>query len=107
MIHLFNQNGYNICLDVNSGAIHALDDIAYEILEKCKNLDDYMKLRDIDGYKMDKREFREAYNEMDSLINERSLFSDIDIPEKPAVRGIIFKALCLHMAHTCNLRCEY
>ncbi|MDX1358441.1 MAG: thioether cross-link-forming SCIFF peptide maturase [Clostridia bacterium] len=107
MIHLFNQNGYNICLDVNSGAIHVPDDIAYKILEKCNNLDEYVKLRDIDEYNMDNKEFRDAYNEIDGLIEEGSLFSDIDIPEKPAVRGIVFKALCLHMAHACNLRCDY
>lgn len=107
MIHLFKQNGYNICLDVNSGAIHVLDDTAYDILARCSNLEEYNKLKSIDRYKVNDSRYKEAYDEIDELIGQESLFSSLIIPEKPVDDSIQFKALCLHMAHTCNLRCEY
>jgi len=107
MIHLFKQNGFNICLDVNSGAIHVPDDTAFNILEKCNSREDYEKLKLIDRYKAGIELYAEAYGEIDELIEQDALFSTLDIPEKPKDSEVQFKALCLHMAHTCNLRCKY
>ena len=107
MIHLFKQNGFNICLDVNSGAIHVPDDKAFDILEKCSSREDYEKLKLVDRYKEDNELYAEAYGEIDELIEQEALFSTLDIPGKPKDSDVQFKALCLHMAHACNLRCEY
>ncbi len=107
MIHLFKQNGFNICLDVNSGAIHIPDDTAFDILKKCSSLEDYEKLKTDDRYNISNAQYVEAYEEIDGLIKQEALFSTLDIPDIPIGSGIQFKALCLHMAHTCNLKCEY
>lgn len=107
MIHLFKQNGFNICLDVNSGAIHVPDDVAYEILEKCTDVDEYENLKNNTKYNIDNAEYDGAYGEIDDLINQESLFSKMNIPKRPVSKEVQFKALCLHMAHTCNLKCSY
>ena len=106
MIHLFRQNGFNICLDVNSGAIHVPDDTAYEILSRCPDINEYKKLRD-EGFRADKPAYAEAFKELDELIGNGSLYSGMDTPALPVPEKIQFKALCLHMAHTCNLKCAY
>jgi len=107
MIHLFKQNGFNICLDVNSGAIHVPDDTAYEILEQCESLENYNRLKDRDKYKADIPGYSEAYDEIDELIKQDALFSEMEIPPLSHPSTVQFKALCLHMAHTCNLKCSY
>ncbi len=107
MIHLFKQNGFNICLDVNSGAIHVPDDYVFEILSGCENIEDYKATRRA-VYDISDDKTKQVYDEIDGLIEAGSLFSTIDIPEKTeSIEKIELKALCLHMAHTCNLRCSY
>ena len=80
MIHLFKQNGFNICLDVNSGAIHVPDDTAYGILEKCNSIEDYENLKNIDRYNLEKPDHKETYAEIGELIEQGSLFSKMEIP---------------------------
>lgn len=107
MIHTFEMNGYKICLDVNSGAIHVPDDEAYAILSRCKSLEDYLEIK--------KREYNagdtgtaQVFEEIDRLIEDGNLFSTIELPEgNGRIDKVELKALCLHMAHTCNLRCLY
>jgi uncharacterized protein len=107
MIHLFKQNGYGICLDVNSGAIHVLDDHAFEILSNCKDYEDYKSTR-YEKYDNADNNTRLVYDEIDALIDEGSLFSEIDLPDRSdSLVNVELKALCLHMAHTCNLKCSY
>ncbi|MBN2558431.1 MAG: thioether cross-link-forming SCIFF peptide maturase [Clostridia bacterium] len=108
MIHLFRQNGFNICLDINSGTIHLPDDTAYDILSRCPAPADYEKLKNTDKYMAGNAEYDQAYSEIDQLIGEGSLFSSIDIPEIDGDDSeVVLKAMCLHMAHACNLRCDY
>ena len=107
MIHLFKQNGFNICLDVNSGAIHVPDNTAYDILGKCNSIEDYKKLKSTDRYSMGKPDYEDTYIEIDELIEQGSLFSKMEIPPLARPSEVEFKALCLHMAHTCNLKCSY
>lgn len=107
MIHLFKQNGYNICLDVNSGAIHVLDDQAFEILSNCKDREDFRSIR-CEKYDKADSNTKLVYDEIDALIDEGSLFSEIDLPDRSdSLINVELKALCLHMAHTCNLKCSY
>lgn len=109
MIHKYSMNGYNIVLDVNSGAVHVVDDAVYAILdyyEKCNKEDIYDKLKD----KFDKKTLDEAFEEIESLKKDDVLFAEdiyADIIPQVNKRNPVVKALCLHIAHDCNLKCKY
>lgn len=125
MIHQFINNGFNIVTDVNSGAVHVVDDVVYDIIAICdRNADKECpkpeKVKEIfnnstagDGfiridYTLD--EISEACEEIKELIDNEMLFTE-DL-YKPLIhifnkRPIVLKALCLHIAHDCNLACEY
>lgn len=109
MIHKYSMNGVNIVMDVNSGAIHVVDDITYDVLEvyKEKSKDqiiDYFK----DKY--DCHDIEEAIEEIEELEKAEQLFTADDyenfIPTFKN-RNPVVKALCLHIAHDCNLKCKY
>ena len=107
MVHQYKNNGYNIVMDVCSGAIHVVDDVTYDVIalfEKC-DLED-MKTRLT--YTPD--EIEEAYKEVEELKSEGLLFTeDIyeDYIQEVKDRKTVVKALCLHIAHDCNLACRY
>ena len=113
MIHQYKQCGHNIVLDVCSGAVHVVDDIAYDIISLfCDN----SKCDVIDKIKakysnIDIAEITECYEQIEKLKEDGKLFTNDTfegmantLKEKTA--GVI-KALCIHIAHTCNLNCEY
>ena len=111
MIHKFKLSGFNILLDVNSGGVHVIDDLTYDLLdnieppfEKSCPEDVILKL----GTTYSKDEIIECYNEICQLYEEKILFSEDDY-EKYAKHNVAspVKAMCLHIAHDCNLRCEY
>ena len=110
MIHQYKNNGYNIVLDVNSGAIHVVDDVVYDVLpflEKGETEEQVVeKLKD--RYK--EEDVREAVRECQELAKEGVLFTEDTY--RPAIvdfkkRPVVVKALCLHIAHDCNLACRY
>ncbi len=109
MIHKYSMNGYNIVLDVNSGAVHVVDDAVYDVLDyyKEKSKDEILEILK-DKYTQD--EINEAYSEIVELEKEDLLYSE-DIYEEviPKIerRNPVVKALCLHIAHDCNLKCKY
>jgi len=102
------MNNYFIVLDVNSGAIHIVDEIVYDILDYYKSEPQsiYDKLQS----KYDKNDLEKALKEIQELEKNNLLYTE-DIYENVASdiknRGAVVKALCLHMAHDCNLRCTY
>lgn len=110
MVHQYKNNGYNILLDVNSGSVHVVDDLIYDMVPyyKEKGLDETVALlKD----KYPEAEIREAAEDLDELIKAGKLYTediyenyihDIVEAKKPVV-----KALCLHIAHDCNLACRY
>ena len=113
MIHQFKLGGFNIVLDVCSGAVHAVDDIAYDIIgifEKEKKEKVISSISE--KYKdVEKSEIEECYNQISELKSEGSLFVEDSFEPmagvlKEKTAGVV-KALCLHVAHTCNLNCEY
>ena len=109
MVHQYKNNGYNILLDVNSGAVHVVDDIVYDMIPMYENMNlDEIKVRLGDRYKAD--DIKEAYDEITELKNAGSLFTE-DIYENYIDsfknRQPVVKALCLHIAHDCNLACQY
>ncbi|MDF2500657.1 MAG: anaerobic sulfatase-maturating enzyme [Anaerosporomusa subterranea] len=105
-IHLFAQNGMYILLDVNSGAVHTIDEMVYTIMQIFDGKNDEQVLAVL-GEKYDQAELQEALAELHGLIEQELLFApDIDEPPVFAAKPIV-KSLCLHVAHDCNLRCEY
>lgn len=106
-IHKYSLNGKNIVLDINSGAVHVVEDIVYDILDyyKTYTLDEIIKLLE-DKY--DDKDIMEAYEEISLLENEGILYSEgVSIEDIRYNEDNIIKALCLHVAHDCNLRCNY
>ncbi len=115
MIHQYKLNGYNIVLDVHSGSVHVVDDVAYDIIEMYessteKQIIDAMMKKYGDRLDVNEAEIRLCLSDIKELIAQKKLFSediykDIAFDFKNKSRDI--KALCLHVAHTCNLNCSY
>jgi uncharacterized protein len=110
VVHQFKNNGYNIALDENSGSVHVVDDMTYDVLECISDGADKNETISRLTSKYDAKEISEALDEIDELKNEGALYTE-DI-YKNAVdifkdRKTVVKALCLHIAHDCNLACKY
>ena len=115
MVHQYKLNGYNIVLDVFSGAVHAVDDVAFDAISmfeahtpkeiKTKLLEKYGDRPDVTEADLD-----EMLSDIANLKADGKLFTE-DVYETKAFdfknRHTEVKALCLHVAHTCNLNCEY
>jgi uncharacterized protein len=108
MIHKFSMNGYNIVIDVNGGAVHVVDDVAYDILDyyKEKSLNEIVEIL---KSKHNEERINEAYIELKNLENDELLYSKDEYINHPSFinRKPVVKALCLHIAHDCNLKCNY
>ena len=107
MVHQYKNNGYNIVLDVNSGAVHIVDDAAYDVIAlwESHTKDEILEKLQSD-YEVE--QIKEAIEETVSLETEGILFTK-DVYENilPKKQQTVVKALCLHIAHDCNLRCRY
>ena len=116
MIHQYKLGGYNIVLDVCSGSLHVVDDVAYDVIGLFESEDKdsiIAKMREkylgLDG--ITEEDIDECYEQVVSLRDSGKLFSpDTFAPMAGALKektsGVV-KALCLHIAHTCNLNCSY
>ncbi|MDD2217159.1 MAG: thioether cross-link-forming SCIFF peptide maturase [Eubacteriales bacterium] len=115
MIHQYKLNSYNIVIDVFSGSIHVVDDVAYDVIDMYSHtpreeiissvMKKYANRDDISI-----AEIEECINDVDTLIREKKLFTDDIFKDKASgFKGghDDIKALCLHVAHNCNLNCEY
>jgi len=114
MIHQYQMDGLNIVLDVCSGSVHLVDEIAYEMIGRYENEEKDALLRDLAGKYADQatpEELSECYDQITALKDAGKLFSpDTFEPMAGALKaktGGVVKALCLHVAHTCNLNCSY
>ncbi|MEF9921615.1 MAG: thioether cross-link-forming SCIFF peptide maturase [Anaerovoracaceae bacterium] len=115
MIHQYKLGGYNIVLDVYSGSVHCVDDVAYDIIqlfctEKKEDIINKMLDKYSDQPDVTREEIIEVLEDIEELKTQKKLFSE-DIYEPNAFdlknRHTEIKALCLHVAHTCNLNCSY
>lgn len=115
MIHAYKMNGYNIIIDQNSGCVHSVDDVAYDIITNYenKNKDEIKsfileKYKDRDDVTADDIDL--CFDDIETLKKEGRLFAE-DTFEKTASafkkRQGVLKAICLHVAHDCNLACKY
>lgn len=115
MIHCYKLNGYNIVLDVFSGSVHSVDDLAYDIIslyekESKENITKMMLEKYKDDKTVNENEIKEVFNDIETLKRENKLFTEDSFEDKAfdfKNRNTVIKALCLHVAHTCNLNCEY
>ena len=117
MIHCYQSNGYSIVMDVNSGAVHVVDDLVYQLVPLLEPL---VKEKKDKGEILDfvkaqqlpytEEETAEAVDEILLLAQEGQLYTE-DIYENYIDsfknRETVVKALCLHIAHDCNLACRY
>ena len=116
MIHQYQLGGYNIVLDICSGSVHAVDELAYDVIALfeteprdaiIKKL--WEKYQGTDGVTPD--EIGECYDQIVQLKAAGKLFTEDSFApmagELKAKTSGVIKALCLHIAHTCNLNCSY
>ena len=116
MIHQYKLNGFNIVLDVYSGAVHIVDEVAYDVISLYETTPpDEIVRRMLDKYgsrpDVDEAELRACLADVEELKQAGKLFSR-DLWENVEQEAFehtkpVLKALCLHVAHTCNLNCEY
>ena len=111
MIHKYKLNGLNIVLDVNSGGVHLVDELTYDLLDEVEppfEAECPQAIVDRLSEKYSAEDIRECYNEIAELYNDKILFSEDDY-EKYAQYSVAspVKAMCLNIAHDCQLRCKY
>jgi len=115
MVHQYKLNGYNIVLDTPSGSVHSVDEVAYDIISMYKTHSPSEIVQIIcDKYASDntvnEQEVLDCLSDIKALEDAGKLFS-IDAYENLAIdyknNSTTIKALCLHVAHTCNLNCSY
>ncbi len=109
MIHQYKNNGCSIVLDVNSGAVHVVDSLAYEAIALYEDHEPEEIMGQLkDRYPLE--EIREALLDIEELKAQGTLFTE-DTYREPILdfkkRPTVVKALCLHVAHDCNLACRY
>ena len=108
MVHQYKNNGYNIVLDVCSGSVHVVDDLVYDVIALYEESDLDEIIKQLSKYPED--EIREAYDEITELKEAGQLFTE-DVYKDAIIdfkkRKTVVKALCLHIAHDCNLACKY
>jgi len=115
MIHQYKLGGYNIVLDVYSGSVHVVDEVAYDVIGMFEQMsEDEIVKAILEKYKdrpdVTEAEVRECISDVCALRDAHKLFTPdpyaslaFDLKKKSNV----IKALCLHVAHTCNLNCSY
>ena len=115
MVHQYKLNGYNIVLDTCSGSVHAVDEVAYDVIELYKTHSEEQILsllleKHADKPDVTREELLECLADVRALEQAGKLFSK-DVYEDLAIdyknNSNVVKALCLHVAHTCNLNCSY
>ena len=116
-VHSYRQGDLCIAHDVNSGSLHLLDEETFDVIKACEALQEVEKKITLEGinlvlkqtgkHELVTEELSEILAELDNLRKEGTIFSaeadevTLNYPEKPIV-----KAICLHVAHDCNLRCN-
>ncbi len=110
MVHRFKNNGYNILLDENSGSVHVVDELAYEAMGMQNDGLSFGEIEKRLCAKYDPCEVDETLKEIELLTKDGSLYTEDVlgmVPDLMENREFAVKALCLHVAHDCNLSCRY
>ena len=115
MIHQYKNNGYNIVMDVCSGAVHVVDDITYDVIElyeknRENGVETDLSLLEKELPQYSSGELQETLEEVETLKESGELFAEDEYQQYVIdfkKRKTVVKALCLHIAHDCNLGCRY
>jgi len=116
MVHQYKLGGYNIVLDICSGGVHVVDEVAYDVIElfkKKSRAEVIAAMKEKYGGREDisDADIEECYAQVAELADSGQLFTEDSFEPmagklKEKTSGVV-KALCLHIAHTCNLNCSY
>ena len=122
MIHQYKNNGYNIVMDISSGSVHVVDDVVYDAVELLEPVmgelrkpmaipaDAKARVLDLLSQSYNRSDAEEALDEVQALIDAEELYT-ADVYQEYVTdfkqRKTVVKALCLHIAHDCNLACRY
>lgn len=106
MLHKYIFDGVRVVLDVNSGTVHVVDQLVWDILDAYPASEE--KIIDILSLNYSQEDITQALSEVENLVADSLLFSPDAYADnyQPNPSGVV-KALCLHAAHDCNLRCKY
>ena len=116
MVHQYKLNGYNIVLDSCSGSIHVVDDVAYDIIAMYQDNSPEEIVKAVSEKYAGRQDVKEkdildCIEDIKALIAAGKLFTPDTFSEMAGTfkqrSGDVIKALCLHVAHTCNLSCSY
>lgn len=122
MIHQYQNNGYNIVLDVNSGCVHVVDQMGYDLIAALTAMNPEQTadtIREGETKEKIKKQYQEKYNpqEIDEVLDDLAELAEAGQLFAPDThesciqdvmkRKTVVKALCLHIAHDCNLACQY
>lgn len=122
LIHQYKSNGYNIVLDVYSGAVHVVDDLFYDVIahlngqnehhtvETLKEEKTFADLKEALGGTYSEADLKDALEDAAELTANGQLFVKDEyecLIDSVKQRKTVVKALCLHIAHDCNLACKY
>lgn len=115
MIHQYQLNGYSIVLDVYSGSVHLVDEVAYDMISlfektQAEQIIAQMLEKYAASAEVSEQDLRECLADIESLKAAGKLFTEDVYADKAfdlKKHSTVIKALCLHVAHTCNLNCEY
>jgi uncharacterized protein len=112
---MYKLNGLNIVVDANSGSIHCVDDLAYDVIELYRHagsddIVDRMLKKYAAEPEVTEPEIREVLSDVGELVRAGTLFSADDVAAAAASSGVSggdVRALCLHVSHACNMSCDY
>ena len=112
MVHLFQKNGYFIVLDGNSGSVHDVDEVAFDIIGRyeTETAEEIIAAVTAKYPDVTVEDVKDVLRDIAELKKRGQLFSEDrfgGVAEKLADRPMVIKALCLHVAHSCNLACTY
>ena len=113
MLHCYKLNGYNIVLDVYSSSVHVVDDVAYDVIGMYENTEKSVIVKAVIAKypELTERDVLDCIDDVEELKTSGALFAEDTFEPlagelKRRSEGVI-KALCLHVAHSCNLNCSY
>ncbi len=116
MVHQYKLNGYNMVLDTCSGSVHVVDEVAYDLIamykeKKHDEIINSLMAKYGDRADVTEDDLRNCISDVESLIKAGKLFTEDTFEPMAGTfkerSGNVVKALCLHVAHTCNLNCSY
>ena len=107
MIHKFKVNDVRLVLDVHSGAVHIIDELIWDLLDYGPEFIWEDINNELNG-KHETQDLKEGVSELRALMEAEMLYTPWNEEDKPVMQGEpVIKAMCLHAAHDCNLRCSY